>query len=148
MLYSIRREDIFTVLNWQSSITTLAEIFSTKPDDKVTPNWSYVFVSIVSDNQKMYSNRWNLMKTARISLTVVCKKKLWATDTEERVIYSIIDKITNTIVSEWCVKISQWCWITVTSISEDAISPMFIDEENRAYIVKDYIFNYLSQSDD
>jgi len=148
MLYSIRREDIYEVMNVQANITSLAEIFSTKPDDKATPDGSYIFISISSDVTRMNSNKWNLMKTARVSFTVVSKKTLWATETEERIIYNIIDAITNTIVSEWCSKISNWNDIIVTSISEDTISPIFTDNENRAFIVKDYLFNYLSKSDD
>lgn len=147
MLYTIRREDIYEVMNAQANITALAEIFSTKPDEKATPSWSYVFISIPSDNNRVYSNKGNLMKSARVSFSIVCKKSLWVTETEERVIYDIIDEINNTIVNEWCTKISDWNGIIVTSISEDAISPLFTDDENRAYIVKDYIFNYLSKSD-
>lgn len=148
MLNTIRREDIFTVINNQSNITDLAEVFSVKPDAKATPTGSYVFISIPSDVTRLNSNKWNLLKTARVSFHIVCKKTLWATDTEERVLYDIIDQITNTIVNEWSYKIANWNWIFVNSISEDNISPMFSDEENRAYIVKDYLFNYISKTDD
>jgi hypothetical protein len=59
-----------------------------------------------------------------------------------------VDEMTNTIVNEWCSKISERDWFTVNSISEDTISPIFYNEDSRAYVVKDYLFNYLSYSNE
>jgi hypothetical protein len=103
-------------------------------------------MNIVSDNVRMNSNKWNLLKTARVSFYIICKKVLGVNDTEERVLHSIMSEITNTIVSEWSSKISNRDGIIVNSISEDSISPIFTDEENRAYLIKDYLFNYISHS--
>jgi len=148
MIYTIRWEDIFTVLNTKSNITDLVELFSRKPDERATPAGSYAYINIVSDNWETYSNRWYLMKRARITFTIVCKKSLWVSETEERVLYDIIDELNNTIVSEWCAKISKRWDFIVNSVTEDTASPIFTSEDNRAYIVKDYIFTYLSYSDE
>jgi hypothetical protein len=40
------------------------------------------------------------MKTARVSITIVCKKTLLAVDTNERVLRNAVDEMTNTIVNE------------------------------------------------
>lgn len=147
MIYSIRGENIYNVLNAQSNLTSLVEFFNTKPDEEDTPDWSYAYLSIVSDVNKTYSNVGYLMKTARVSVHIVCKKVLWSAETEERVLRDITDAITNTIVSEWCPKISNWDWFIVNSVIDETISPIFT-LDTRGYLVKDYIFNYLSNSNE
>jgi len=148
MIYTLRGKNVFSVVNTLTNITSLAEVFNRKPDKLSIPEWSYLYINIVSDNPRVYSNKWNLMKTARISFTIVCKKTLWSWENEESVLYDIIDKTTNSICNEWCSKISQRDWFIVNSISENSISPIFTNEMNRAYIVKDYLFNYLSYQQD
>ena len=145
MIKTLRTENIYNVINAIPAITGLAEVFSRKPDVNATPNWAYVYFGVVSDNTQSYSNKGALANTARISFTIVCKKELGATDTEERVLYDIMDTITNAIVNEWCAKIPNWDdEFVMNSIIESTISPIFTNESNRAYIVKDYIFNYMS----
>ncbi len=145
MIKTLRTENIYNVMNGLPAITWLAELFSRKPDEKFTPAWTYVYMSVVSDNTQTNSNVWYLCNTARISFTIVCKKELLAADTEERVLYDVLDAINNAIVNEWCSKIPNRDWdFKMSSITEDAISPIFTNESNRAYMVKDYLFNYMS----
>lgn len=144
MIKAIRAENIYNFIQPISAITNLATIFSMKPDENSTPDGSYVFVSIVSDIPKTQSQIGYLMKTARVSFHIVCKKKLKAQDTPERVLMTIVDTINNNIVFQWCwnqkTKVD---WLIMNSILEDTASPIFFSE-NRHYLVKDYLFNYIS----
>jgi len=145
MIKTLRAENIFNVIDTLAPITTLAEIYSRKPSEKDTPVWSYVYMSIVSDTPKTNSNIGYLWNTALVSFTIVCKKVLWAAETEERVLYDIVDAINNAIVNEWSSKIStRDTEFLMNSITEHTISPIFTDVKNRAYLVKTYKFNYMA----
>ena len=145
MIRTIRAENIYNVIDTLAPVTALAEVFSRKPDESATPAWSYVYMSIISDNTRTNSNIWFIGNTARVSFTIVCKSKLLVADTEERVLYDIMDAITNEIVNEWCSKIPVWDSVFImNSITEDTISPIFTDQMNRAYMVKTYLFNYMA----
>lgn len=145
MIRILRSENIYNVIDTLAPITALAEVFSRKPDESATPAGSYIYMSIVSDTPKTNSNVWYLANTARVSFTIVCKDTLLAADTEERVLYDIIDALNDSIVNEWCSKIPVWDNdFIMNSITESTISPIFTDQKNRAYIVKTYLFNYMS----
>lgn len=143
MIKAIRAENIYNFIQTIPTITGLATFFSMKPDQKAIPTWNYVFISIVSDTQRSKTQEWYIMKTARVSFTIVCKEKLNATDTPERILRSIIDTLTNEIVWQWCGSKRIVDWLVVMSILEDTVSPIFVSE-NRHYITKDYLFNYIS----
>ena len=144
MIKAIRAENIYNLVNWFSSVNSICTLFSQKPDDNATPAWSYAFIQTVSDNTRTKTQQWYITKTARVSFTIVCKKVLWATDTPERVLRDISDAITNAIVYQWCDnKIDNVDGFITQSILEDTVSPIFF-ADNRHFIVKDYIFNYIS----
>jgi len=143
MIKAIRAENIYNFIQTIPTITTLATFFSMKPDLKATPSWSYVYLGIVSDTQRGRTQDWYIMKTARVSFTVVSKDKLDVLDTPERVLKDIVDWITNEIVRQWCSSRRIVDWLVCMTILEDTISPIFSDE-NRHYITKDYLFNYIS----
>jgi hypothetical protein len=68
----------------------------------------------------------------------VCKKVLLANDTPERVVRGEIDTLTNLLKS---VKTHTIGTKTINSVKEDTVSPIF-NQDERYFIVKDYIFNY------
>jgi len=142
MIKSIRAEDVYDLAVGITAINALGTIFSMKPDDNATVDWSYIFINIVSDNTGNSSNAGYLTKRARVSFHLVCKKTLWSTDTPERVLGNMIDVLNNNLVNQWCTKINGFWWLLVQSILEDAVSPIFL-EDGRYYQVKDYLFSYL-----
>ena len=144
MIKTLRAENVYNVIDTLAPITALAEVYSRKPDESSTPDWTYIYTNIISDVTKTNSNIGFLWNTARISFTIVCKNVLLPADTEERVLYDVMDAITNGIVNEWCTKIpNRDNEFLINSITEDSISPIFTDEMNRAYMVKTYLFNYM-----
>jgi len=144
MIKAIRWENIYNAINAITAITSLATVFSMKPDENSTPIGTYVYMTITSNNTTTKTQIWYIMKTARVSFHVVCKESLWATDTPERVLGEAIDTITNNIVYQWCWnKIDIIDWFYIQSILEDTVSPIFF-ADNRHYIIKDYLFNYIS----
>lgn len=144
MITTLRAENIYNYAVAISGITSLCELFSLKPDENDTPDWSYCYINIISNSPSVYSNQWYLMKIARVSFHIVCKKSLWADDTPERVLMSIVDAVNNNLVSNG--QMSMVDWFVCSSIVEDTISPIF-QADNRHYVVKDYLFNYSSISD-
>lgn len=144
MIRAIRAENIYNLVNGFSSVNSICTLFSQKPDDNATPIGSYGYISIVSDTTRTKTQNWYITKTARVSFTIVTKRSLWATETPERVLRDITDAITNAIVYQWCDnKIDDVDGFVTQSILEDSISPIFF-ADNRHFIVKDYIFNYIS----
>ena len=144
MIITLRAENIYNFVSGLSAITALCEIFSLKPDENSTPEGSYCYINIVSNSPSVYSNQWYLMKTARVSFHIICKESLWADDTPERVLMDIVDTISNNLIGNGHSSIVDW--FICFSIVEDTISPIF-QEDNRHYVVKDYLFNYSSISD-
>ena len=140
---ALRGENVYNTLQAISVVTSLCELFSTKPDEDATPEWSYAWATITSDIPRVYSNVGHVMKSARVSFHIVCKKELWSTDTPERVLWAIVDAISNAIVSQWSTKIYSVDGLYVQSITEDTISPIFL-QDSRHIVIKDYIFNYIS----
>lgn len=142
MIKSIRWENIYNLVESYSWITGMTEVFSQKPDDNATPSWNYTFLSVVSDIANTKSQIWYIMKTARVSFTVVCKRSFTDAETPERILCDIVDAITNEIVYQWCDKVNVIDGFYIQSILDDTKSPIFF-ADNRYYIVKDYIFNYI-----
>lgn len=146
MIKSTRAENVYNFVNAITSITSLCSIYSQKPDEWSIGSWTYCFIQIVSDIPQNNSNVWYINKQARVSFTIVCKDSLWSSDTPERVLGTVIDTITNNIVNQWSNKKTHIDWLILCGIREDTVSPIFMDQ-NRHYIVKDYIFTYISLSD-
>lgn len=138
MIINLRAENLYNYLKDITAITSLCEIFSQKPDDSGMSN-SYAYINVISNLPKTYTQEWFMMKTARISVHIVCKKTLGASDTPERVIWTIIDTITNYLVSNG--KMKSIDWVICHSIIEDVVSPIFF-ADNKHYQVKDYLFSY------
>lgn len=144
MIKTLRAENVFNLLNWISAISTLVSFYSVKPDDNWTPDTNYGYISMVSSTPKSKTQFWNIMKTARVSLHIVCKKTLSAWQSHESVLSDIIDTVTNEIVFQWCNwKINHIDWFSIQTILEDTVSPIFFSDW-RYYVVKDYLFNYIS----
>gem|GEM_PF-4133476 len=85
-------------MNAITAITSLARVFSMKPDENSTPIGTYVYMTITSNNTTTKTQIGYIMKTARVSFHIVCKKVLLTADTPERVLGTVIDTITNNIV--------------------------------------------------
>lgn len=143
MIINLRAENLYYYLKDITAITALCEILSQKPDDVM--NNSYAYINVISNLPKTYTQEWFMMKTARISIHIVCKKVLGASDTPERVLWTIIDTITNNLVSNWQMKSIDW--VICHSIIEDAVSPIFF-ADNKHYQVKDYLFSYNSRTNE
>lgn len=135
MIKAIYSENVFNLLE---SLDISLALFSMIPDEGAIPTTSYWFTQIVSDNIVSQSSQGYYLKQARVSITIVCKEVLGATDTPERVLRSIIDTITNELKE---VKTHEVDWLTINSVKEDTVSPIFNDNE-RYFIVKDYLFTY------
>lgn len=136
---TIRMEQIRSVVQ---PLLVWYTLFSNKPDEADTPNDSFVYMSIVSDNITNASFQWYMMKEARVSFTIVCKTLLWVWETEESVLFDIIDELNTIMAREACNKIDVVDTIRVREIESNTLSPIFYNQKNRAYIVKDFIFKY------
>jgi len=135
MIKAIYSEDVYDLL---VSLWYSTELFSSIPDETAIPDDTYAFTQIVTDNIVSQSWQGYYLKQARVSITIVCKKVLLANDTPERVVRGEIDTLTNLLKS---VKTHTIGTKTINSVKEDTVSPIF-NQDERYFIVKDYIFNY------
>lgn len=77
-----------------------------KPHEEATPNGTYLYTSIVSDNPDVSSHRGISTKLARISFTIVCKKDLdLLVEDEETVLMDVIQVLDNCLAKEACNKV-------------------------------------------
>lgn len=132
-------KDIVTLLDSMTNITDVLPwwVWFEKPTEKEE---TYMFISLTSDNIDTQSNVWWLIKTARLSFHIV-----WGTqDVLPDTLYSIVDTITNEIVTEQCLKIGVNN-LKLVNVDEGTISPIFTIEKNKPYIIKDYFFTYYAK---
>lgn len=144
MIKTIWSADIYNVLNWISAITTLIDLYSSEPTPK--PG-CYGFISIITQDIRLPSNKWNQVKQSRVSITIVCPHQDEIATNEENYIDNIINTIVWQIADEWCSKIKQWWTIIPLYCIEDTITPMMYTVWNRAYKVKDFLIWYESHHD-
>lgn len=141
MIKAIYSEYVYNLL---VALWLSIELYSSIPDENATPDTTYGFTQIVSDNIVSQSSQGYYLKQCRVSLTIVCKKVLLATDTPERILRWVIDTTTNLLKA---TKTHSTDWMTLNSVKEDTVSPIF-NQDERYFIVKDYIFNYSSTYDE
>lgn len=132
-------KDIVSKLDSMPEITSLLPwwIYFNKPKEKDS---TYMYLSLVDDNIKTKSNRWSIIKVARLSFHIVG----WTEDVLPNTLYTIVDVITNEIVTEQCGKI-EIDNLKLVDIEEWPIWPVFTIEKNKPYIVKDYFFTYYAR---
>jgi len=138
MIVSISTIDIWTVIKDIDAISNLATVFNQIPSEEETPPTPYIFFSKPSDVPQSVSNKGFLEKRARISVHIT-GNSTWH---NQSIVENIMNTITNTLVVEDCLKITDFNGITVTDITEWTPSPLFINSKKRTYLVKDYLFTY------
>lgn len=117
-------------------------LFSNKPLEEDTSDDTYIYPQLVSDNITQSSFQWYMQKEARVQFTIVCKNVLWVNETVESVLFDFIDALNTAIAREACNKINTIDNLTILEIQSSTLSPIFYNEKKRAYIVKDFIFQY------
>ena len=147
MIKTLRTTNIFNVLNAIPAITALVEVFSEKPNEEYLGTDSYLYLSKVTDPVTTASdsgiNWWSLIKQTIVTFAIVAWLNTIKTDTDE--LYDIVDVINQEIVSEWCVKISQWDTIRVKAIDEWSPATIVYNTKNRAVLLKQYLFTYYAK---
>lgn len=130
--------NIYDVLSGITNITDLCTVFNQLPPEKAEPQTPYIFLSKVTDNNSVTTNKGTVERVARVSITVV--GNIWGDDQET--IEEIRNTITNEVVYQWCSKITQLWGLHVNTVTLDTVSPMLYDDKRRQYIVQDYLFKY------
>jgi hypothetical protein len=140
MIY-LKTENIYnylitTPLNW------VCECFSSKPHEKATPKTEYLYQSIVSQNDdEIFMDRL-YSKVARVQFTIFSKIKLWDNETSEGNLMSMVSILEDELYKFCDDSITDIDWIKIIEIVGDTLSPIFTDEKDRPYIVKDFLITY------
>jgi hypothetical protein len=136
MIKTLRSVDVSNV------ITGLPiTLFSAEPSIQ---SWTYWRVSILSQQTNTNSNKWFQVKEARVSITIVSSHSDELTINEEENIDSILHTIKNSIVDEWCSKITSYGNITALYCLEGDCTTMLYTVWDRAYKIQDFIIWYES----
>jgi hypothetical protein len=107
------------------------------------PATTYCYLSLISDSVETATFQWSLIKTSRVSFTIVCKQSLWLNETRESVLFDVIDELNNVFAREVCNKINNLDGLLIQNVYSDILSPIFYNLKNRPYIVKDFIIEYV-----
>lgn len=119
------------------------DLFSSKPEEIDSPSTTYAYLSLVSDSVQVATFQGSMLKTARVSFTIVCKDSLWVNETREQVLFDVVDELNNILAREVCNKINELNGLSIQNIFSDTLSPIFYNLKNRPYIVKDFIIEYI-----
>ena len=83
-------------------------------------------------------------REARVAFTIVSKLNFLVGETPESVLIDIVDLLDDEIARVACNKIDFVNNTRVLDVVSSTLSPIFYNEKNRPYIVKDFIFTYVA----
>lgn len=142
MIKSIRTSDVYSFISLLPALTGICDVFSQKPVEEQTPTSSYLYLSIVSDNVDVSTLQGIGTKLARVQFNIFSKVTYTPLEDEESVLMDIIQVLDDSIAKEMCNKLHVAWNVTLQEVLSDSRSPIFYNEKNRPYIVKDYLFRY------
>jgi len=72
MIKSIRTKDVYEYISAITSITNVCDVFSTKPHEKATPTYAYLYFSIITNTNDVISYDTIESRIARVEVNIVC----------------------------------------------------------------------------
>ena len=134
MIKTLKPKEVYEAIGTMS-----IPFFSAEPKVKIGTYWR---LSIVSTSTSLNTNKWFLVKEARVSVTIVSWHNDTIIGTEDDEIDTVLDEITNILVDEWCSKISNYGSIKALYCLEWDCTTLLYTVWDRAYKIKDFLIAY------
>ena len=141
-MITIRAKNVYTFLSVQAPLTSICTVYNLIPHEIVEiPTENHLFIEKVSDNRETDSMNGVVTRTARMSITIVCKELLWIGEDVEKILADIVD-VLDWLLLWGCNIVDETDGIFIESIIDDWYSPILFNEKGRAYLARDYLFTY------